>query len=198
MPAVKAPNTVRIFVLGESAAMGDPDFKFGLPRMVEVLLRERFPNRRIEAVNTAMVAINSHAILPIARDCAQRDGDLWILYMGNNEIIGLFGSASVFGARAPARPLVRAGLWGKGTRRGKSHARLKTGSLWPRPWPGQTGPLRPGNRPSKSCASTRITHPPRLCSTPCRLVSDVAPAFGVRWQAAAPYTDPRAGRCKLR
>jgi len=119
MPAVKAPSTVRIFVLGESAAMGDPDFKFGLPRMVEVLLRERFPNRRIEVVNTAMVAVNSHAILPIARDCAQRDGDLWVVYMGNNEIIGPFGSASVFGARAPALPLVRAGLWVKGTRLGE-------------------------------------------------------------------------------
>jgi len=29
MPAVKAPGTIRIFVLGESAAMGDPDSKFG-------------------------------------------------------------------------------------------------------------------------------------------------------------------------
>ena len=119
MPAVKQPNTLRIFVLGESAAMGDPDFKFGLPRMLEVLLRERFPNRRIEVINAAMVAINSHVILPIARDCAQRQGDLWILYMGNNEVIGPFGSVSVFGARSPALPLVRAGLWVKGTRLGQ-------------------------------------------------------------------------------
>jgi len=119
MPAVKGPNTLRIFVLGESAAMGDPDFKFGLPRMVEVLLRERFPNRQIEVINAAMVAINSHVILPIARDCARKQGDLWIVYMGNNEIIGPFGSISVFGARAPALPLVRAGLWVKATRLGQ-------------------------------------------------------------------------------
>jgi tetratricopeptide (TPR) repeat protein len=119
MAAVKQPGTLRIFVLGESAAMGDPDFKFGLPRMVEVLLRERFPNRQIEVINAAMVAINSHAILPIGRDCAQKEGDLWVIYMGNNEIIGPFGSVSVFGARAPALPLVRAGLWVKGTRLGQ-------------------------------------------------------------------------------
>ncbi len=119
MPAVKQPNTLRIFVLGESAAMGDPDFKFGLPRMVEVLLRERFPNRQIEVINAAMVAINSHVILPIARDCAQKQGDLWIVYMGNNEIIGPFGSVSVFGARAPALPVVRATLWAKATRLGQ-------------------------------------------------------------------------------
>lgn len=107
-PVLKGPKTLRVFVLGESAAMGDPDFKFGLPRMLEVLLREHYPGRKIEVINAAVVAINSHVILPIARDCAKRQGDLWVIYMGNNEIIGPFGSASVFGARAPALALVRA------------------------------------------------------------------------------------------
>lgn len=119
IPVVKPQNTLRIFVLGESAAMGNPDAKFGLPRMLEVLLRERFPKRRFEVINTAVVAINSHVILPIAQDCAQRQGDLWVIYMGNNEIIGPFGSASVFGARAPALPLVRVGLWVKASRVGQ-------------------------------------------------------------------------------
>lgn len=119
IPAVKPADTLRIFVLGESAAMGDPDFKFGLPRLLEVLLRERFSTRHIEVVNTAMVAINSHVILPIARDCARRQGDLWVIYMGNNEIIGPFGSASVFGARAPALPVVRAEIGLKTTRLGQ-------------------------------------------------------------------------------
>jgi hypothetical protein len=31
VPAVKAPNTYRIFVLGESAAQGTPDCAYGLP-----------------------------------------------------------------------------------------------------------------------------------------------------------------------
>jgi tetratricopeptide (TPR) repeat protein len=120
LPAEKPANTVRIFVLGESAAMGDPDFKFGLPRMLEVLLRERFPDKRFEVVNAAMVAINSHVILPIAQDCARKQGDLWVVYMGNNEMIGPYGAASVFGAKAPALPLVRAGLQVKCTRLGQS------------------------------------------------------------------------------
>ena len=46
-----------------------------------------------------MTAINSHAILPIARECARRDGDLWIIYMGNNEMVGPFGAGTVFGSR---------------------------------------------------------------------------------------------------
>jgi tetratricopeptide (TPR) repeat protein len=119
MATPKPPNTMRVFVLGESAAMGDPDFKFGLPRMLEVLLRERFPNRQVEVINVAMVAINSNVILPIARDCAGQEGDLWVVYTGNNEVIGPFGSASVFGARAPALALVRAGLWLKTTKVGQ-------------------------------------------------------------------------------
>lgn len=119
MPAVKPPGTLRIFVLGESAAMGDPDPKFGLSRMLLVLLRERFPNRRFEVVNVAMTAINSHVILPIAQDCAAQQGDLWIIYMGNNEMVGPFGSTSVFGTRAPPLPLVRASLLLKTTRLGQ-------------------------------------------------------------------------------
>src|SRR5581483_5674610 len=117
--AQKPPDTLRIFVFGESAAMGDPDFKFGLPRMLETLIRKRYPNRKVEVINAAMVAINSHVILPIGRDCAERQGDLWVVYMGNNEVIGPFGSASVFGARAPALGLVRAGLWLKTWRLGQ-------------------------------------------------------------------------------
>jgi tetratricopeptide (TPR) repeat protein len=119
MPATKAPNTLRIFVLGESAAMGDPDPKFSLPRILQVLLRARFPSRRVEVINAAMVAINSHVILPIARDCAKQAGDVWVIYMGNNEVIGPFGSASIFGAQAPPLSLVRAGLWVKTMRLGQ-------------------------------------------------------------------------------
>ena len=119
LPATKQAEDLRVFVLGESAAMGDPDFKFGLPRMLAVLLRERFPDRRIQVVNAGMVAINSHVILPIATDCARQGADLWVVYMGNNEMVGPFGAASVFGARAPALGLVRGGLWLKTTRVGQ-------------------------------------------------------------------------------
>lgn len=100
----------RIFVFGESAAMGDPDPSFSFSRMLQVLLRARYPGTRFEVFNTAFTAINSHAILPIARDSARLNGDLWIVYMGNNEVAGPFGPATVFGARAPGLPLIRASL----------------------------------------------------------------------------------------
>ena len=60
-------GTFRIFVLGESAAMGDPDPAYGFSRYLEVMLRERYPSMKFEVVNTGSVAINSHVLLPIAR-----------------------------------------------------------------------------------------------------------------------------------
>ena len=107
MPVKKPAGTYRIFVLGESAAMGDPEPAFGAGRYLAILLRERFPRANFEVVNTAMTAVNSHALLPIAHDCARRQGDLWLLYIGNNEMVGPFGAATVFGPKAPPLALVR-------------------------------------------------------------------------------------------
>ncbi len=106
-PVHKAPGTFRIFILGESAAMGDPAESVAPDRYLEMLLREKYPERKFEVVNTAVTAIDSHVILPIARECAERDGDLWIVYMGNNEMVGPYGAATVFGRQAPSLPFTR-------------------------------------------------------------------------------------------
>jgi tetratricopeptide (TPR) repeat protein len=142
LPATKPTGTLRIVVLGESAAMGDPEPRFGLPRMLEVLLRERFPEREIEVVNASMVAINSHVILPIARECARRQGDLWVIYMGNNEMIGPFGCISKFGAQAPPGSFIRANLLLKTTRVGQAMDalvfQLRRGRQPPLEWGGMS------------------------------------------------------------
>ena len=110
MAAVKPPDTIRIFIFGESAAMGDPQPAYGAGRYMEMLLRKRFPGKKIEVVNLGITAINSHVILPVARECARYQGDFWIVYMGNNEMVGPFGAATVFGARALPRSAVRFNL----------------------------------------------------------------------------------------
>jgi tetratricopeptide (TPR) repeat protein len=119
MSANKDTNTYRIFLLGESAALGDPAPAFGAGRYLEVLLQERFPARRFEVICVAMTAINSHAILPIARECARHHGDCWIIYMGNNEMSGPFGATSVFGRPAPPLGWVRFNLALQCTRTGQ-------------------------------------------------------------------------------
>jgi tetratricopeptide (TPR) repeat protein len=119
MRAVKPPGCIRIFVLGESAAMGDPEPAFGPARHLEVLLRQRYPDTEFEVVNVAFTAINSHVILPIARECANHHGDIWIVYMGNNEMVGPFGAVTVFGPQAPPGALVRLSLALQRTRLGQ-------------------------------------------------------------------------------
>jgi len=119
IPAIKPPNTWRIFVFGESAAMGDPEPAFGFARILEVLLRERYPGKRFEVVNVALTAINSHVVHQIAKDCAPLQGDVWVIYMGNNEVVGPFGAGTVFGTQTPGLAFIRASLGLKATRVGQ-------------------------------------------------------------------------------
>ena len=115
----KPSNSVRIFVFGESAALGDPQPRFGLPRMLQAMLEARHPGVRFEVINTGMTGIDSHTIVPIARDCADAGGDVWVVYMGNNEVVGPFGAGTVFSSQSLPLPVIRASLALKATRIGQ-------------------------------------------------------------------------------
>ena len=104
----KPANAYRIFVLGASAAKGDPDAAFSFGRMLEFMLRDKYPGVRFEVYNTAITAINSHVVLEIARDCTQADSDLFIVYLGNNEVVGPFGAGTVFSPMASSLSTIRA------------------------------------------------------------------------------------------
>ena len=117
--AAKPPGACRIFLFGESAALGDPKPAYGVGRYLEALLRERFPGKEFEVVCVAMVAVNSQAILPIARDCARHQGDIWIVYMGNNEMEGPFGANFRLGPPWARRPLIRSVLAIRSTKIGQ-------------------------------------------------------------------------------
>ncbi len=101
-PAEKAPNTYRVFVLGSSAALGSPDYAYGFGRILHCMLSDRFPDTKIEVVTVAMTAINSHVVLPIAKECARHEPDLFIVYLGNNEVVGPYGPGTVL-SRLPHR-----------------------------------------------------------------------------------------------
>jgi tetratricopeptide (TPR) repeat protein len=115
----KPKDTTRIFLFGESAAMGDPEPAFGFGRILEVLLAARYPERTFQVVNVSITAINSHIVREIAEDCAQLEGDIWVIYMGNNEVVGPFGAGTVFGAQTPSLGFIRANLALKSTRVGQ-------------------------------------------------------------------------------
>ncbi|MDA7645069.1 tetratricopeptide repeat protein [Verrucomicrobia bacterium] len=85
----KASDTIRIFALGESATLGTPESAYGFVRILERMLSIAFPNQEFEVLNAAMPGINSHLIRSIAEDCSALDPDLFLVYMGNNELVGL-------------------------------------------------------------------------------------------------------------
>jgi tetratricopeptide (TPR) repeat protein len=117
--SAKAAGTVRIFVLGSSAARGTPNHSFSFGRILEVMLRERHPDAKFEMINAGMAAINSHVVLDIARNCAAHQPDLFIVYMGNNEVVGPYGPGTVFQRWSPSLKFIRASIWAKSMRIGQ-------------------------------------------------------------------------------
>ena len=114
-PAIKATNTVRIFVFGESAVQGECYRAVSFTRILPVLLRHYWPDTRFEVINCGIAALNSWAIKDYVKECTHYAPDLFILYVGNNEVVGPYGPGTIFaGASAPW--LTRIRVWLSGLR----------------------------------------------------------------------------------
>ncbi len=118
-PANKSEDTYRIFVMGASAAAGTPDGAFCFGRMLEVMLRRQYPKANFEVVTAAMPAINSHVVLEIADDCTRYQGDLFIVYLGNNEVVGPYGAGTVFSTMSSSMSAIRLRIALKATKLGQ-------------------------------------------------------------------------------
>jgi len=118
-PAEKPDNTYRIFILGASAAQGTPDPAFSFGRILQKMLHDQYPAVNFELINTAMTAINSHVVLQIAKDCARCDPDLFIVYLGNNEVTGPYGAGNVYTLPLANLPVIRIGIALKAARLGQ-------------------------------------------------------------------------------
>ncbi len=119
LPAQKAPRTYRVFVLGGSAAMGDPEASFSVARALDVLLRNAHPEINFEIVNAGITAINSTVVRGIAADCAELEPDLFVVYVGNNEVVGPFGPGTVLTPFLASPGAVRIAVALKRTRTGQ-------------------------------------------------------------------------------
>jgi hypothetical protein len=117
--ARKPANTVRIVVLGESAAQGIPSPAFGFAPQLRAQLRARYPDKTIEVINTGIVAINSHVIYRIASDLAAFAPDLFVVYAGNNEVVGPYGPGCAYLSETPPLALIRLSVFIRATRTGQ-------------------------------------------------------------------------------
>jgi len=90
----KPEGVTRVFVLGGSAAQGDPDPSYSMARFLEVLLPAAWPDSRFEVVNAAITAVDSTVVRMVAADVVELEPDLLVVYAGNNEVVGPFGPAA--------------------------------------------------------------------------------------------------------
>ncbi|MEE8399619.1 MAG: tetratricopeptide repeat protein [Desulfobacterales bacterium] len=118
-PLKKPPGTYRVFVFGGSAAQGAPAMAYGMTRILDTMLRDQYPGVDFDVINAAITAINSHVVLPIVRDCSQLEPDLFVVYLGNNEVVGPYGAGTIFSPLASSLSMIRAGIALKATRLGQ-------------------------------------------------------------------------------
>lgn len=107
LPAKKPQDTYRVFVMGASAAKGFPASPYSMARILDKMLRDQYPTVNFEVVNTGRAAINSHVVVPIARTCSGLQPDLFVVYLGNNEVVGPYGAGTVFAPLNSSIPLIR-------------------------------------------------------------------------------------------
>jgi tetratricopeptide (TPR) repeat protein len=119
LPVERTPGTRRVVLLGESAAAGYPLTEFGLGRMMSVIWEMEFPGEKLEVVDMTCVGVNSHVLRVFSGEGLRTNPDAVVLYAGNNEIIGPYGAANVFGRQAPSLFWAQAGLAAGNTRTGQ-------------------------------------------------------------------------------
>jgi tetratricopeptide (TPR) repeat protein len=136
----KKENTIRIAIAGESAAVGDPDYSFGFARILKIMLQDEYPDKNFEIINTAITAVNSHVILPIVKETSRKlEPDVFLIYMGNNEVIGPFGPNAAFSSYTVNRNLIKLNVAVNSTRLGtlaRNTGRALSGKEIPEQWDG--------------------------------------------------------------
>ncbi|SEJ02518.1 GDSL-like Lipase/Acylhydrolase family protein [Dyadobacter sp. SG02] len=96
--ARKAPNTFRIFVLGESTTIGYPYMNNGsFHRWLQYRLAQTYPERDFEIINLALTAVNSYTVLDFGKAMLDYEPDAVLVYTGHNEYYGAMGVAATKG-----------------------------------------------------------------------------------------------------
>jgi len=109
-----------------------------------LLLDARYPGVRFEVVNAGM-AVNSHVTRQSALGLARHEPDLFVVYLGNNEVVGPYGASSAAAPLQADLAVIRAGVWARSLRLGQLFERLwistaarrerpVAGGAWRRSW----------------------------------------------------------------
>ncbi len=99
----KPAGTVRVMLVGESAAKGFPQARgLASASFLQAMLSDAWPGRKVEVINLGTTAIASYPALGILTESLEYEPDLVVVYVGNNEFFGAYGVASLHSAgRSP-------------------------------------------------------------------------------------------------
>jgi lysophospholipase L1-like esterase len=104
----KPKDSLRIIVQGGSTAAGFP-FGYGasIAGMLDYRLKQSFPDRTVEVVNTALAAVNSYTVLDFVDEIIEQQPDAVLIYAGHNEYLGILGVGSAYtAANSPGATLL--------------------------------------------------------------------------------------------
>lgn len=97
--AEKPKDGLRLFVQGGSTAAGFPyGFGASIAGMLDYRLKQSYPNREVEVINTALSAVNSYTLLDFADEIIEQKPDAVLIYAGHNEFLGIMGVGSTYSA----------------------------------------------------------------------------------------------------
>ncbi|MBU1694961.1 MAG: hypothetical protein KKC51_13490 [Verrucomicrobia bacterium] len=92
----KPAGTVRIFLVGESAAKGYPQPRnLSMASFLQEILNTAWTDRKAEVISLGTTAVASFPLVYLVRDALKFDPDLFIFYTGNNEFFGAYGTGSI-------------------------------------------------------------------------------------------------------
>ena len=92
----KPKDTVRIFLVGESAAKGYPQPRnLAMSSFLQAMLSDAWPEKKVEVINLGTTAVASFPLVYQVHDALKFAPDLFVFYTGNNEFFGAYGTASI-------------------------------------------------------------------------------------------------------
>jgi lysophospholipase L1-like esterase len=91
----KPPGTLRIFLVGESAAKGYPQPpNLSMGSFLQAMLQNLHPDKKIELINFGTTGVSTFPLIYMVRELVRYSPDIVIVYAGNNEFYGAYGVAS--------------------------------------------------------------------------------------------------------
>jgi tetratricopeptide (TPR) repeat protein len=92
----KPQGTLRIFLIGESAAKGYPQPRnLSMGAFLREMLAAAHPEKTIEVIDLGTTAVASFPLVYQVREALNFSPDFFVVYVGNNEFFGAYGTGSI-------------------------------------------------------------------------------------------------------